>query len=253
VQTELMRFLRHRIGMIGGTVRRPPLASADPAFVLKVLDEPFRSALLSMYLNDPQPAAGGKLCDIDEHTRIPAADGVWMYELYLRLRPVASLEIGMAYGFSTLFFLAALMKNATGTHTAIDPFQFPSWHGVGMEKVRQVNGREVFRLIEDVDINAATDLTRDKKTFDFIFIDGNHRYDDVLVDFTLFAPLLNKGGCIIFDDLWLPSVRTALSFVQANRQDFKQISSPSHIGAFERIGDDARSWEHFVPFTVAPG
>src|ERR1700722_13519469 len=241
------------MGVIRGTVGRRAVASADPALALKTLDEPFRSALLSMYLNEPQLAAGGKLCDIDGRTRIPAADGVWMYEFYQRLRPTASLEIGMAYGFSTLFFLAALMKNGAGAHTTIDPFQFSFWHGVGMEKVRQVNGENVFRFIEDSDINAATDLTRDKKTFDFIFIDGNHRYDDVLVDFTLFAPLLNKGGYMIFDDLWMPSVRSALSFVQSNRQDFKQISSPPNIGVFERIGDDVRSWEHFVPFTVPRG
>jgi predicted O-methyltransferase YrrM len=236
---------------IKGSLPRPPIAPSDPVLILKVLDEPFRSALLSMYLNDPQPAAGGKLCDIDKRTRIPAEEGVWMYDLYLRRRPSASLEIGMAYGFSTLFFLAALMKNGTGTHTAIDPFQFSAWQGVGMEKVRQVNGERVFRFIKDFDVNAATDLARDKKAFDFIFIDGNHRCDDVLVDFTLFARLLNNGGCLIFDDLWMPSVRTALSFVQANRQDFRQISSPPRIGVFERIGDDVRPWEHFVPFAVA--
>jgi predicted O-methyltransferase YrrM len=117
-----------------------------------------------------------------------------MYEQYLRSRPNASLEIGMAYGFSTLFLLAALAKNASGTHTAIDPFQSSLWHGVGIEKVRQVNGAEKFRLIEDFGTNVAADLARRKTRFDFIFIDGNHRYDDVMVDFTLFAPMLNKGG-----------------------------------------------------------
>jgi hypothetical protein len=33
----------------------------------------------------------------------------------------------MAYGYSTLYFLAAIARNQTGHHTAIDPFQHSVW------------------------------------------------------------------------------------------------------------------------------
>jgi predicted O-methyltransferase YrrM len=246
-----MKFLRYWKASIRGTGHQCTTPSSDPASALELMDEPFRSALLSMYRNEPQSTADGSLSHIDKDTRISAEQGIWMYELYLRSRPNASLEIGMAYGFSTLFLLAALAKNANGTHTAIDPFQSSSWQGVGIEKVRQVNGAEKFRLIEDFGTNVATDLARRKTRFDFIFIDGNHRYDDVMVDFTLFAPMLNKGEYILLDDMWMSSVRTTVAFVQTNRQDFKQIMSPPNTALFERIGDGVRSWDHFIPFSVA--
>jgi cephalosporin hydroxylase len=224
----------------------------SPASILARLDEPFRSALTSLYRGDLQRGNNGQLFEIDPITSIEAPNGVWLYDEYCRLIPRASLEIGMAYGCSTLFFLAAIAKNGAGAHTAIDPFERESWHGVGLENVRNL-GATAFQFIEDTDVHAATDLQRSGARFDFIFIDGNHRFDDALVDFTLFAPLLNNGGRIVFDDMWMPSVRTAVSFVQTNRPDFKHIPAPfgSRFATFERIGDDARDWDHFLPFPVA--
>jgi predicted O-methyltransferase YrrM len=220
--------------------------------LLASLDEPFRSALLSMYRGESQIGAHGETFQINPITGVDAANGMCLYEEYRRLAPRASLEIGMAYGCSTLFFLAAIAKQGVGAHTAIDPFQRSHWHGIGLEKVRQI-GPVPFHILEDTDVHAATDLQRSGARFDFIFIDGNHRFDDALVDFTLFAPLLNNGGRAVFDDIWMPSVRTAVAFVQTNRPDFKHIPTPfgSRFATFQRIADDTRDWDHFLPFRVA--
>jgi predicted O-methyltransferase YrrM len=225
--------------------------STPPESVLATIDEPFRSALLSLYAAEPQLGIDGQLHEINRVTGIDPQHGMWLYDLYRRRAPGASMEVGMAYGCSTLFFLAAIAKLGAGSHTAIDPGELSFWHGIGMQKVRQV-GAQSFRLIEDTDYNAAADLTRQRATFDFIFIDGNHRFDDALVDFTLFAPLLNHRGLIVFDDIWMPSIRAAVAFIEANRLDFKHIpGSPTpRYAVFERIAQDARQWDHFVPFSV---
>ena len=244
-----MNVLRRLLHSHSSTGQQPP----PPESVLAPLDEPFYSALLSIYRAEPQLGTDGQLHEIDRITGIDAANGMWLYDLYRRLAPRASLEIGMAYGCSTLFFLAAIAKNGAGAHTAIDPYELSYWHGIGAEKVRQV-GANAFRFVKETDYQAATDLARERRTFDFIFIDGSHRFDDALVDFTLFAPLLNKGGLIVFDDIWMPSIRTTVAFIQTNRLDFNHIpGSPGpRFAAFERIGDDIRLWDHFIPFAVAP-
>ena len=47
------------------------------------------------------------------------------------------------------------------------------------------------------------------KAFDFIFVDGAHRFDDVLVDFYLIRPSARKvGGLMVLDDIWMASIRT---------------------------------------------
>jgi len=221
---------------------------------LAALDPSFRSALLSMYRDEPQPGADGQLHSIDRETRISAPHGMWMYDLCLSAKPKATLEVGMAYGYSTLYILAALARNRAGHHTAIDPFQHALWHGIGLTHARTHapaggnNGG--FRFIEDRSDRVAADLARANAAFDLIYIDGNHRFDDVLTDFYLYAPLCATGGHIVFDDVWMPSIRTVMSFVRANRNDFAEIATPvSSICVFQRIGDDTRKWNHFQKFT----
>jgi predicted O-methyltransferase YrrM len=71
--------------------------------------------------------------------------------------------------------------------------------------------------VEDYSIHALSDLIRDQAEFDFIYIDGNHRFDDVIVDFYLSDQVLRPGGLMALDDLWMQSIRTAANFIVNNR------------------------------------
>jgi len=51
--------------------------------------------------------------------------------------------------------------------------------------------------------NILMDLIKDKRKFDFIYIDGSHMAKDVLLDAMLSDKLLVPGGIMLFDDyLW---------------------------------------------------
>jgi predicted O-methyltransferase YrrM len=233
---------------------RKTAAPAEPPIeeVLGPLDNPFRTALLSMYREEPQLGCDGQYHSLDTQTRIAPQQGMWLYKLYCESKPKSSLEVGVAYGFSTIFFLAALAKNGSGNHTAIDPFQKSVWHGIGLQKITETHSEAVTRFMEDYSFHAVTDLARAGRTFEFIFIDGNHRFDDVLVDFTLCALLCPIGGLIIFDDMWMPSVQTAVSFIRSNRPDFVEIPFPTtNMAMFRRNTADGRVWTHFIKFGVA--
>ena len=119
-----------------------------------------------------------------------------------------SLEIGLAYGFSTIWIMDALAPD--GEHIALDPFQASLWHGVGATQARRLSSKR-FTLIEDYSIHVLSDFIRVGKSFDFIFIDGNHRFDDVLVDFYLADQVLEVGGLMVLDDTWMASIRTVLA------------------------------------------
>ncbi len=163
----------------------------------------------------------------------------------------------MASGFSTLYFLAAATKNQTGFHTAIDPFQRSRWHGIDLTHANEYapkwGSENAFCLIEDRSDRVATDLARADKRYDVIFIDGNHRFDDVLVDFYLYAQLCTIGGRIIFDDMWMSSVQTAVDFIRTNRSDFMELhSSFSNVTIFQKLSEDNRRWNEFQEFKVSP-
>ena len=216
--------------------------------ILSPLPRTFRSTLLSMYNGDPQIGSDGERHSLLEKTRISPEQGMWLYDLCCEVKPKTTLEIGLAYGYSTVYFLASIRVNGVGHHTAVDPFQ-SDWHGIGRRQAQNLGMTDSFRCIEEKSVSALVHFADRRETFEVIFIDGMHRFDDAFVDFTLSAELCPMGGCVILDDMWMPSIRRAAAFIRSNRQDFEEIKTPvSNIAAFRRISEDKRDWNHYVEF-----
>ena len=255
-RTSAARILSSTIGR--APERDLPLQPEQIASMLAPLGEPFRARLLSMYAREPQVGLDGRRHRLSDSTRISPSEGMWLYNFCREAKPKATLEIGMAYGFSTIYFLAAISRNGAGHHTAVDPYQSTQWHGIGWRHARALMPAATpdvsVSLVEDRSDRAATDLGRDGRAFDIVFVDGNHRFDDVLVDFYLYAPLCASGGHIIFDDVRLPSVQTVAAFIRANRRDLVEVRTKMRdVAVFRKIGEDARRWHHFRPFRMAIG
>lgn len=218
---------------------------------LEELPRAFRDRLKSMYLGEFQPGNHGPV-ELDKLTRISESQGVWMYQTCRRLKPRRSLEIGLAYGFSTIYILAAIAQTGLGHHTALDPFQNDCWHGVGALHAKYLGMERCFQMLEEFSVTALTRFASYKDQFEFIYIDGGHRFDQVLIDFTLAAEVCPTGGNIVLDDIWMPSVRTVVSWIRSNRKDFREIRTPiDNIAQFERVGQDTRAWDHFVQFPTS--
>lgn len=204
-----------------------------------------------MHAGDSQLGADGDKHPIDPSIGIHPAEGIWIYELCRQLKPDATLEIGLAYGFSTLYFLAALAENRHGRHSSIDPYQRSApgrWGGIGLTLGRRLGG-ERFRFIEERSFAALTHLADNSERFDIIFIDGRHFFDFVLTEFTLSAELCSAGGYMIFHDMWLPSIQRAVAFIRANRTDFQYVETPvANIAVFRHDSLDERPFQHFVDF-----
>ena len=117
---------------------------------------------------------------------------------------IRALEIGSFEGRSAIFFIKYFNKiNLTCVDT---------WEGSD-EEIQQVAD---FRKIEDnFDYNIKDfkdNITKYKDTstnffksniskdFDFIYIDGDHKYEALLNDANSSFKLLNKGGFMLFDD-----------------------------------------------------
>jgi predicted O-methyltransferase YrrM len=83
-----------------------------------------------MYNGELQLGSEGERHSLDGKTYISREQGMWLYNLCREAKPKTSLEIGLAYGFSTLYFLAAIRENGVGHHTSVDPFQ-GHFHGIG--------------------------------------------------------------------------------------------------------------------------
>lgn len=239
---------RSLLNLFSKRTPRPPGLQLE---LLDDLDAPFKSTLLSMYHGEPQLGVDGQHHSLDETVKISPEEGMWLYEECRKSKPGRTVEIGLGYGFSTLFFLAALAKNNFGHHSAIDPYQRSAWHGIGLTTPKALAPPGRFRFVEQTSVRAAVELERECWAYDLIFIDGGHLFEDVLVDFFLYAKLCKIGGLVILDDMWMSSVKTVVSFVRTNRSDFSEVQTPiPNICVFQRVGKDERKWHHFRPFIV---
>jgi hypothetical protein len=82
---------------------------------------------------------------------ITADRGAFVRDICIAEGATRTLEIGMAWGLSTLFILEALLENSAepGVHLAIDPYESVEYHGAGRRNVKEVGLEEFVQIREE--------------------------------------------------------------------------------------------------------
>jgi predicted O-methyltransferase YrrM len=156
--------------------------------------------------------ADGRSVPLGE-TSVPPAVGEFLQRLIRQVKPHVSLEVGLAWGISTLFIREALDPHSH--HIVIDPYQHQNYHGIGLANLSRA-GYEV-EFHEAPSQVVLPRLWAEGRTVDFAFLDGRHTFDHVLVDFFYIDKLLRVGGVVALDDADWPGVRKVCRFVVTNR------------------------------------
>lgn len=147
-----------------------------------------------------------------------------------------SLEIGFAYGISTLAITEEVNKNG-GRHSVIDKFQCSEWGGNGLDLLKQADLSSKLDFFEEYSYIVLPELLAKGKKIDFAYIDSTKVFDWLLVDFFLIDKMLDVNGIIVFDDAGYYSIRKLLRFI--SRLPHYRIESPFPFnvkpGLIERI------------------
>jgi predicted O-methyltransferase YrrM len=188
------------------------------------------------------------------HSQIDEDEGRMISALIERHGFDRTIEIGCAYGISSLYICQALSTRPSPAHTIIDPYQSTQWQGIGVSNLKRA-GVEFFRLIEEPSELAAPMLLREGATFQFALIDGFHTFDQTLLDFYYLNRLLEEGGVVVVDDLGLPAVNKAVRYV-VNYPTYVVIAgSPTHSsrksGAKRVIDYTLRTLARLLPGSYA--
>jgi predicted O-methyltransferase YrrM len=131
-------------------------------------------------------------------------------------RATSCVEVGMAWGLSTLHVIEALLANgATGrTHVVIDPMQSSMFHNAARRTLRESGADELVEFYEERSDLVLPRLISEGRVFDFAFIDGDHRFEGVFPDVLFVDRLLKPGGVVALDDTWSHPVYLACQFLE---------------------------------------
>ena len=184
-----------------------------------------------------------------------AAEGEALRDCVLQEGASRTIEIGLGYGISALYICEGLLRNADPAmhHVAVDPHQATRFSDCGLQFLDEAG---VARMVEHHTEESQIALPRflgEARSFDFAFVDGNHRFERVFVDLFYLGHLIRSGGIIFLDDYQLPAVARAASFFATNLNWTLAEVSPAdnnHQWAILRTSTfpDTRPFDYYVDF-----
>lgn len=203
-------------------------------------------------------------------------------------RPEATLEVGLAYGVSALAICGVLgeldaeqPRARPRSHAAIDPRQAEDFADLGLSNLRSAGQADRVRFLRERSDAGLPRLIAEGHRVQFALVDGCHLFDAVFTDLVLVDQMLDVGGVVVVDDLWMPAVRTAISFFVSNRgyallrpppaavstgrrlrrarrrllqrpwarpAHLPLVLEPGNLAVLRKTAEDSRDWTHFRPF-----
>jgi len=184
----------------------------------------------------------------DSSSPIKSSEALFIYNFIRDKGLSTTLETGFAFARSASHIIAATGKK----HIVMDPFQ-ANYQNLGLTNIEKLGMSKLLDFYPDYSHNVLPGIYRErdkkKEFFDFIFIDGDHKFDGEFIDFYYADLLLESKGYILLHDTWMRSTRLLMSFIKKNRKDYLQVRTPlRNFALYQKIGPDSRNGMHFHEF-----
>ncbi|ROQ26112.1 putative O-methyltransferase YrrM [Streptomyces sp. PanSC19] len=149
---------------------------------------------------------------------LPERDCDQVRDLLVEERVGTVIEIGLAYAGSALAISEALLRTGSRNprHVVIDPFQYTAYDGVGWELLRSAGLDHIAELVTEPSQRFLPRLADAGFVADAAFVDGSHHFHNVFVDLHFLGEIVRPGGVVLLDDVWWPSVGTAVAYFESN-------------------------------------
>ncbi len=158
-------------------------------------------------------------------------EGKVIYETLRSIEASQTLEVGFAYGMSTLHICEAIRDREGACHVVVDPLQSSQWHNIGKLNLQRAGLWPLVEFYEAPSHEILPRLCEQNRRIDFALIDGAHLFDYAFVDFFYVDKLLQPEGVVCMDDLWMPAIQKVARFFVRNRgYEILQGGIPSALG-----------------------
>jgi len=139
-----------------------------------------------------------KIGDIAKNSARRRVEGELLYRICKHFQPKKCLEFGTNLGISTLYQLSALENSSFISLEGDENLAKIAFQNISSFD----NTKRVEIITGEFSESLAKNPILQEYTPDYIFIDGNHRYEPTLAYFYHFLPKIKEGGMMIFDDIY---------------------------------------------------
>jgi predicted O-methyltransferase YrrM len=182
-----------------------------------------------------------------------------------------TLEVGLGLGLGTLSLCEALLEvgRPGARHVVVEGFP-TDFGSAGARTVRAAGVEEMVEYVHQESQLALPGFAADGRSFDLALIDGDHRFEGVFLDLCFADRIVRPRGLVFVDDLWLPAIRLAVSYVERNlgwellpgamtrafrwrrfrNLPARRLRGVGEVAVLRRPAarPDRGNWDRFVPF-----
>lgn len=164
-----------------------------------------------------------------------------------------SVEIGFGMGLSAMLLLGARSSRQTPfQHLIFDPYGLGHGQAARIERYLDDEFGPAFKRIHkpsQIALGQLLDVVGPGSA-GLVFIDGSHRFENIMMDFALADEICCQGGHLVFDDAWYPAIEAALNYIATNRPDYALAARAApNTAVLRKVGEDRRDWCSFQPFS----
>ncbi|MEL7341996.1 MAG: class I SAM-dependent methyltransferase [Bacteroidota bacterium] len=152
----------------------------------------------------PQPLRRS-LADLARNAARRQREGELLYRICQHYQPRRCLEFGTNLGISALYQLGGLRESRFITMEGA-----PSIASVARQHFQDFGQDQVEILVGEFSALFEERLSLEALQPDYVFVDGNHRYQATVDYFQRLLPHMTEGGIMIFDDInWSAEMQRA--------------------------------------------
>lgn len=146
------------------------------------------------------------------HSHTFKDQGLFIQEMFDLAKVKQSLEVGLAYGISTLWILEKhrQKQSAPKSHIVIEPFP---WGNTALHNIKKEGLENFIEIKNELSDKVLTQLYLDKKNIQFAYVDTTKVFDVVLQDFYFIDKILDVNGIVIIDDCDTPGINKVVRFI----------------------------------------
>jgi predicted O-methyltransferase YrrM len=122
------------------------------------------------------------------------------------------IEIGLAYGMSSLHICEYLARKNSPRFISIDPYQ-SDWNDIGLFNLKKCGFDRFTEFHRDFSHNVLPKLLVSGLRIDFAYVDTCKIFDVVLLDAVYLTRLLKVGGMLVFDDCDRPGIKRMARYI----------------------------------------